>query len=424
MRIIELRASNFARLKAVAIRPDGDVVRITGKNSEGKTSVLRAIWTALEGRAVAPPRPIHEGAERAEISLDLGTLAITRSFQHGRHGEVTSSLTVTSEGNPVQRSPQALLDKLLGDLSFDPLAFARLPAKEQFARLRALVPGIDFDAISRARGEAYHARTEANRQHQTAVARASAIALPAGKLPAQRVDVSALVKTLDAMHLGNRLRASKVRELEIEEQEREHCLNEAEALRAKAAGLEAQAERHGAKVEALRADLPAEIDIAPVMAQIAAANEVNDISDALRLRREREQEALAAKGRSEMLTAEIEELDRRVATAVAGASLPAGLTLDAEHGIVCLFGRPFEAAGTAERITASAEVAMALNPKIRVMLLDEGSELDSAHLALLADLAEAHDYQIWITRVEEGERGTGFRIVDGSVEQGSGEVRE
>jgi recombinational DNA repair ATPase RecF len=59
LHIVELRSENFARLRAVAIRPDGPVVQITGRNAQGKTSVLNSIWTCLKGRAVAPPQPIR-----------------------------------------------------------------------------------------------------------------------------------------------------------------------------------------------------------------------------------------------------------------------------------------------------------------------------------------------------------------------------
>ena len=47
MRIISLAASNFARLRAVEIRPTGALVPIVGRNDQGKSSVLKAIWTAL-----------------------------------------------------------------------------------------------------------------------------------------------------------------------------------------------------------------------------------------------------------------------------------------------------------------------------------------------------------------------------------------
>ena len=39
MKIIQLEARNVKRLKAVEIRPDGNVIVIGGKNGAGKSSV-------------------------------------------------------------------------------------------------------------------------------------------------------------------------------------------------------------------------------------------------------------------------------------------------------------------------------------------------------------------------------------------------
>jgi recombinational DNA repair ATPase RecF len=70
MKIIQLHAENFKRLGIVEITPEGNVVTIGGNNGEGKSSVLDAIFVALKGRAVAPPKPIRKGEEKCTIRLD------------------------------------------------------------------------------------------------------------------------------------------------------------------------------------------------------------------------------------------------------------------------------------------------------------------------------------------------------------------
>ena len=49
MKIIQLTASNVKRLKAVEITPDGTLQIVGGRNAQGKSSVLDAIWLALGG---------------------------------------------------------------------------------------------------------------------------------------------------------------------------------------------------------------------------------------------------------------------------------------------------------------------------------------------------------------------------------------
>ena len=116
-RVIELIAKNFKRIKVVRIRPEGPLVPIVGRNAQGKTSVLDAIWAALGGGHAVPGEPIRRGRSKAEIKLTLDDLIVTRKFTHaGSKLEVT-----TREGSPI-KSPQGVLDKLCGSLTFDPLA--------------------------------------------------------------------------------------------------------------------------------------------------------------------------------------------------------------------------------------------------------------------------------------------------------------
>jgi len=169
MKIIELRAENFKRLKAVTIRPNGALVEVTGANGNGKTSVLDAIWAGLKGRAAGIVEPIRKGAERATIELKLGNgkvaYDVVRTFRRDKHGDVTVDLTVTAgDGSAVRKTPQAVLDSFIGALSFDPLAFARAAPKDQFEVLKAFVPGFDFEANTEKRKQAFDARTDANRR--------------------------------------------------------------------------------------------------------------------------------------------------------------------------------------------------------------------------------------------------------------------
>ncbi len=107
MRILELRAENFARLRAIEIRPDGHLVQITGANDEGKSSTLNAIWACLKGRSAAPPVPIRKGCEQATLRVSLGRdsveMTVTRTFRHDKHGDLTTDIKVTMGGKVVTR---------------------------------------------------------------------------------------------------------------------------------------------------------------------------------------------------------------------------------------------------------------------------------------------------------------------------------
>ena len=133
MRIIKLTAENIKKLKAIEITPKGDVVRITGKNGAGKSSVLDAILYALGGQKAIPDKPIREGQRKARVTLDLGEYTVERRF--GK----SSQVYVTAKDGSAIRSPQQLLESIAEKVSFDPASFERLHHGQQAALLYPFV---------------------------------------------------------------------------------------------------------------------------------------------------------------------------------------------------------------------------------------------------------------------------------------------
>jgi hypothetical protein len=89
-----------------------------------------------------------------------------------------------------------------------------------------------------------------------------------------------------------------------------------------------------------------------------------------------------------------------------------GLAFDENH--VLFNGIPIEQLGGAEQIRVSTAVAMALNPKLKVIRIMHGEELDDDNLAILAMIAEQNGYQIWMARVDASGK-VGIVMEDGEV---------
>ena len=123
MRIIELKASNIKRIKAVEIRPKDNVVLICGKNDQGKTSVLDSIWYALAGKDSLKdtPMPIRKGTNKAETTITLDDFIVTRKWT----ANDKTYLQVTNREGLSYKSPQQLIDSFVGKLSFDPLSLLK-----------------------------------------------------------------------------------------------------------------------------------------------------------------------------------------------------------------------------------------------------------------------------------------------------------
>jgi len=204
MKIIELHVENFKRLKAVTIRSgENNVVEISGRNAQGKSSAIDAIWAALQGSAAlrSTPAPVRKGAEKAEIRLDLGKYVVTRNWT--ATGNTYLTVTTGGEYKAKLNSPQKLLDNLVGDLCFDPLAFTRLGDKEQAAMVLSLLK-LDLGDLDRRREDAYEERKAVNRDISRAKAELDGLPRTDADLPEEPVDVSALLW----VEPGQALRAS------------------------------------------------------------------------------------------------------------------------------------------------------------------------------------------------------------------------
>jgi DNA repair exonuclease SbcCD ATPase subunit len=409
-KIIELRASNFKRLAAVTIRPDGSLVEITGKNAQGKTSCLDAIWVALKGRSVAPPEPIRAGEEKCVLRLDLGDLHVTRTFTRAEDGkDYTQQVKVVDgDGNAVKR-PQDVLDSLVAEIAFDPMDFLDMRPKEQFALLARFVPGFDFDEFTAAQKADYEARTTVNRKLKEYEAITASIKLPEGKAPAA-VDVSAVSKQIeDAYAQNSESEKRRVRRESIQRQA-DDALDEAESLRAKAAALEAKA-AEWAKQLADAERLPALIDVAPLRERIAAAEEIQRVRRMFEAHQNGQDLIDQHTAEATRLTKAMEARETQRKQAIGKAQFPVeGLSFGEDH--IRLGDAPFEQASRAEQTRVAVAIAGALNPELKIAFVRDGSLLDEDARLALATYAETHGLQVWIETVQKGEP-TGFLIENG-----------
>lgn len=429
MKIISLQAENFKKLHAIEITPDGNFVQITGRNGQGKSSTLDAIWVALAGIGVAPKEPIRKGAQSAKIRLDLGEIIVSRYFKRAEGSEYTTSLTVESSEGARYPSPQRMLDGLLGALSFDPLAFSRMDGKQQFDALRRFVPDVDFDAIDRAQAGDYQRRTDVNRRQKDAKAAADQISV-GFECPTTQIDESELVTKLKeagdhnaeierrkanreklAVQIASRVTRCGEFQSRIRELEAQIAANE-DQLQTEIATIKDER----AKLESAPA-LPKLIDTAAVAVLLNAARVNNaqfiEWQNKFKRRTDFLDTAKALATESDNLSAKMAQRLSDKQAAIASATLPiTGISFG--DGAVLLNDVPFDQASDAEKLRASVEMAMAANPKLRVIRIRDGSLLDEDGLRLVAEMADARDCQVWLERVD-GSGKVGVVLENGSV---------
>lgn len=411
MKIIELRATNIKRLKAVEITPDGTMQVIGGRNAQGKSSVLDAIWLALGGGKASKetPLPIRDGEAKASVRLDLGDLIVTRSWT-----PKGTTLKVENGDGAQYSSPQAMLDGLVGQLSFDPLAFTRLSAREQREALLKLVDlgGADLDAMDTERAALYEQRTEIGRRGKAL----GDVPEIDEDLPKVEQSASKIIAKIRAAEEHNRAISQGYEALaetrsRITTQNRvieslEDQLKEARRNLAELEKTEIAAQRRISEL------LPS-VDVTPLEADLATVEDTNARIRANNAAKDKLRAKNELRESYESLTVTIDKLDQAKADALAAASFPVeGLGFD-ESGVTYQ-GVPLSQASSAEQIRVSLAMGMALNPKLRVLMIKDGSLLDADSMSAIREQVAERDYQLLVERVGNADEGAVI-IEDGAV---------
>ena len=443
MKIINLTAENVKKLKVVDITPADNFIQVTGPNGSGKTSVLDSIWWALGGKDGIQSVPIRTGAEKARIKLNLGSIVVERKFT-----AAGTTLTVKNEEGAIYPSPQAMLDDLIGSLSFDPLAFARKEPKAQYDELRRIAKvDVDLVALEAKNAIDFATRRDLNRDAKAKRAQADGISIAPGT-PEKPIDESDLIgqmeaaaahnATLEQRKAGrvqaqadaNAKKAEGIRLHEASARERERTAQrvadlEKQVAQAKKDG-EASAKKYDEEASAAlnaagaiekkideAAPLPEAVNVSDLRAALDKAKLANAEIAKRDRRKAIAEEAKALEAKAEALTRAMDARTEQSRKALQSATMPVdGLSLAAGH--VVYKELPFDQASDAEQLRVSIAIAMAGNPKLKVIRIRDGSLLDENALKLVAELARDKDYQIWIERVDTT-GSIGIVMEDGEV---------
>ncbi len=397
-RIVNLKAQNFLKLKAVDITPGkNNAIYITGKNGAGKSSVLKSIWSVFANKELSRDHssPIREGEETGSVRVDLGEITVTRTWT-----AEGSYLKVEGKNGAVYQSPQTLLNKLKTNLSFDPLAFTRMDRKEQRATLIKLV-GIDTEPLDQEREGFFNARTNHNRLVNELTAELTAYQGIPVDVPTQMVSAADLIKEIREAETRNSAFFTINRTIDSTEKE--------------IVDLETRLKETKDRLNTLliQSEDMAEIDISPLEERLSKIEEINkqvtrkqkaaDIMNKLR----------DASKKADAMTEKIEDIDRRKKDLLKTAAFPIkGLSFDKDG--VLLNGLPLSQASTSEQIRVSLSMGIALQPGLRVMLIQDGSLLDAHSRAIVEEMAEMYQMQVWIETVDE-EGTSAILIEDGEV---------
>ena len=399
MQIISLNAENIKRLKAIKleISKDQKVITVSGANGQGKTSLLDSIFYALGGKSAIPEKPLREGTDKGFVEVDLEDMKVIRSFT-----KKGSTLKIIAKDGAKYTNPQAVLNGLLGKLSFDPLEFAKLDAKAQRKSLMDML-GLSTDELDTERKALYDRRTDVNRDLNRLRTTLESIPEPEGDVPKDFLVVSEIIKRLED---ANQIKISH------EENMRKRKIASDEVLRLKEHITQLQ--KDISEIDSKESGYE-EPDMEGMKSELNQAEEKNSKIRITKRRGEIISEGIICKEAVEKIETRMGEIDASKASMLKDAIMPIeGLNVTDE--CVTFNDIPFEQLSSAEQLKISVAIAMAMNPDIRVIRIMDGSLLDSTNMKAIEDLAKDKDYQVWVEVVSDEEE-MGIVIENGEVKK-------
>jgi hypothetical protein len=362
----------------------------------------------LGGSGNIQGQPIRKGEASGVIRLNLGEIAVERRFT-----EKGSTLYVENTEGMRFKSPQDVLDKLVGSLSFDPLAFMRMDKKKQFDTLRDLT-GVDLSDLEKDRAEIAERGRVVKQDIKKLDAQIGALQVPEDA-PDTEISATDILSGIQAAMERNRQNAARREALSVDGAAANRLAEEIKQLRIT---LEQKEREHSKKIDDLvkNTEIAAGFVDEDVQSMQDKLHGIEEHNKAARTRIQKEKLTAEHDMKKNELTgmeAAITAIDMERITRITDAKFPlSGLSFG--DGIVMYGGMPLDQSSSAEQLRVSLAMAMALNPKLRVIRITDGSLLDTESMKIVEQMAESEDFQVWLECVNESGK-MGIVIDEGRV---------
>jgi len=420
MKIKKLFTQNIKRIKAVTISPQNNLVVIAGDNAQGKSSVIDSIIYALGGKDLMPENPIRDGQDYAQTVIDLGKLIAVREYWRNENGTFKHSLKLNSKDGYTISSPQGELDKLIGNLTFDPIQFEHLKEKEQFEILSKLV-GYDEQKYATEIERLYQERKIIGRERDRykAMLDKSFVDETWYKLPDEEISYSDLIEkngNANILRIGISTAEGNIQVTGANIANRRKEIIELQAkiskLNTEIKNDESYIETTEKQIKIAREKLFALGNVSEEIKNIEITNghiraKLNHI--------DLENRTGDLVKDYEQFTQLIEETKGSQKKEIESLEMPInGLSLSDSK--VYFKGIPYSQCSGAERLQIALSVTERLNKDLKIAMIKEGAILDDTHLEYIQKWADKNDIQVWIEIIDKNK--SEIIIEDGEIADG------
>ena len=392
------------KLVEVAVQA-GKTIIFGGKNRQGKSSILKALWMGLGGKSAVYDDAIRHGQTQGSVEIDVDDYRVKLVLDSTRGPK----FEVRRKDGTIVRSPMALIKEWIGLIGFDPLEFMRLgqtrDGRAKQSEMLMRMAGLDFDAIDLEYAETFEKRTAVNRDVKALEATLASLPFDP-EAPAEPVSVTDLLdeiskaddtnSEIDAEQSAHReaLRLLKAAEEQAEKMEK--------ALADQRADIKV-AQESIAKLYAGVEDLE-HIDTTPLRNQIATAEQTNAVVRANEAHKKAKARLADEQVKQSELTMDLDAIKAKKATDLANARFPLdGLSVRGETNDPVYNGVPLENLSDSEQIMVSTELALANAGKLKLAMIDGIEALDAASIKLIRDRVEARGGNLIASMVSDSE---------------------
>ena len=381
LKIIGLQIDGIKKLKAIEMKPNQTgLVQIKGKNKQGKTSILDALEILIRGNKYITHDMIQHGKDKAEIIGQIGDFTVKRIIT-----ENSNRLEIkTKDGFQMANKPQAFLDALVNDLTFNPRPFLDKSSEEKLRFMMELLD-IDFSDIDRQIQEIEQERLLTGRDLKN-------LGMPAECEQTEFIDISETIKFNEMQDSRiNQIGQAKTK-LSTYKENKKELEEEITVLQSKLNQINDGIK----KGEKYLVELPKPES----KKDISQATEQNKKADAYQRYLKHKEQYDSKKNTYDQFDLTIKNLRESKKQKLAGSKMPIEKLKIQEDGLY--YNNIFcENWSDSEADKISRELCIALNPQLRAMFIDRGETYDSDSLKELETWAIENNIQAFITIVDD-----------------------
>lgn len=434
MKVVSYQAHNVLRIADIDFSLEGHhLFLIGGKNDQGKSSALLALLMALCGKQgmdyppVALKKGQMEGWVRVKLQEEETEWNIELYLKRTRSGSTTERFRVVDQDGQKYDSPRTLLKRLFHAKGIDPLAYLNLDKKAKRETFLQMI-GVDMEEYEEEYKKAFDERAKVARDGKAVSAQFKALPHHDG-IPAEVVEVDKLMGKAEEARQHNARNQKEKERLERFRGELETLIGQytdaktaLEEAESNLASAENAMEIKNSEMKALEktCELLEDMDVDEINAQIATASEINGKIQENRHRAQLGEQLKGLQNKWVELDSGLTKMKEELDESIQQAEIPVdGMTVD-EDGVL-LDGLPIEQACKSRQIVASTLMAMALNPRLKLFVCQDGSDLDTDTILALDKVLEEKGYQMiveLVTRTEADEAMCAVVIENGKEKGG------